>query len=208
MRFQPQQASSSMPTRHWQTVRFRFAFLIFGCLIGLSMALPEMVHGAVSGPAVVVNDFSPIAEHSSVAHAWRLRGDQERPSIGMAGGLELFGILGGRERNRLRSSSRLSRQDEDQEEPDTRRPWVARLWRSCGSWLLSALVLLVASGGLRAAERNAPAVSLTDSATLADVTPVSNTTATRTRRSMQEGAPNSGAYDAPDVRRPYWESPN
>ncbi len=170
------------------------------------MALPETMHGAVSGKAVVVSDFSPIAEHSLDADAWRLRGDQERASIGMAGGLELFGILGGRERNRLRSTSRLSRQDEDQEEPDTRRPWIARLWRSCGSWLLSALVLLVASGGLRAAERDAPAASLTASATPADVKPVSNTT--RTRRTMQEGSPNSGAYDAPDVRRPYWESPN
>lgn len=135
-------------------------------------------------------------------------GKPESPhaEIGVASAPELFCIFGGRERKRLGSRSSRNSAEEDEMERPAGSPWLARLWRCCCSWLMSALILFVVAGRARAGDLHGVDVDL--AVDKGNVTLRPTPYVTVSRRTMQEGSPNSGAFDAPRVHRPYWESPN
>lgn len=136
------------------------------------------------------------------------RSGANRPQaeIGMASAPELVCIFGGRgKRGRVRLPGRQNSKQDDAE-PPAERGWTARLWRSVCSWLIPALIAFVAAGRLRAAEPGGAGVSLTAHSQSAPLAAVAYSA--KARKSTQPGSPNSGAFDAPRVHRPYWESPN
>ena len=132
----------------------------------------------------------------------------QNSAIALAAAPGLIGRLHTQERRRIAARWRAARSREDQEEheaPAASR-WFVRLFRNCGGWLLAGIMLIAAGGSAAGGERPAREFRFADNAADPPVTPVAYSR--RARSTLQEGSPNSGAFDAPDVRRPYWESPN
>lgn len=132
---------------------------------------------------------------------------QEEPEISAAGLPGLLCLVRGQDRRSLVLRSRSKRLSSDEGGPENAElGWRGWLWRCASGWLLTAFLLFVAAVPARAADRPSGNFAFTDHHFDEFIQPVSYTK--RTRSVMQEGSPNSGAFDAPDVRRPYWESPN
>ncbi|HVX64921.1 MAG TPA: transporter [Pirellulales bacterium] len=132
--------------------------------------------------------------------------DRTHTEVSVASVPELLCILAGRERKRLGSRRSRSCTEEDETEQSARSPWIGRLWRCCYSWMVSAFILFIAAGRARAVEQREFDVDRPVNKADPSLPPTPYFTVSR--RLVQEGSPNSGAYDAPRVRRPYWESPN
>lgn len=133
--------------------------------------------------------------------------DQKEPEVSAAGLPGLLCLVRSQDRRSLVLRSRTKRLSSDEEGAENAEPgWRAWLWRSASGWLLTAFLLFVATTSARAADRPTGSFAFTDHHFDEIIQPVSYSK--RARSAMQEGSPNSGAFDAPDVRRPYWESPN
>lgn len=132
---------------------------------------------------------------------------EEKPEISAAGLPALVCLVRSQDRRSLvlRSRSKRLGSDEDGHD-DIGQGWRGWLWRSSRGWLLTALLLFVATGSARAADRPSRDFELGENRFESIFKPAAYTK--RTRSAMQEGSPSSGAFDAPDVWRPYWESPN